>query len=308
MLYKVCAKIDLEIESDLLDDDLINFIKSHFKNLPATSSLDIELKKEKIQRIQLGEFSLDDLMPYLDRGGTKRAYECQGSIYEVRMNSQRYFLFRECSNCIVCGLKGTKLFLEYHQADQTPHFNLYGVKKNELILMTKDHIRAKSLGGQDKHSNYQTMCQICNTLKGNSNLTLEDLKTLRNYYEENKDKISKKEMHVSLENLKKKLRKPWDKKKKRSKPEKDVLITICDINLYEDENKEIYGKAVCDKRVPTHRHIGCIKSGVYLEPLVIIKNIVMCKISEEEVVTVNKNLLSVESLGVNDAVSSIRPN
>jgi 5-methylcytosine-specific restriction endonuclease McrA len=32
--------------------------------------------------------------------------------------------------------------------------------------MTRDHVIAKSLGGQDFLSNMQTMCRICNNKKG----------------------------------------------------------------------------------------------------------------------------------------------
>ena len=47
------------------------------------------------------------------------------------------------------------------------HFNLYGINKNyEEILFTKDHIIPKSKGGDNKISNYQTMCYNCNYKKG----------------------------------------------------------------------------------------------------------------------------------------------
>ena len=34
------------------------------------------------------------------------------------------------------------------------------------LMMTKDHIIPKSLGGTDEESNIQTVCWVCNQLKG----------------------------------------------------------------------------------------------------------------------------------------------
>jgi 5-methylcytosine-specific restriction endonuclease McrA len=43
---------------------------------------------------------------------------------------------------------------------------LYGKNsKGEEVLLTKDHIKPKSLGGKNHHSNYQTMCVDCNVEK-----------------------------------------------------------------------------------------------------------------------------------------------
>ena len=45
--------------------------------------------------------------------------------------------------------------------------NLYAInEKGEEVLMTKDHIEPKSLGGKNSLNNYQTMCTICNCEKG----------------------------------------------------------------------------------------------------------------------------------------------
>ena len=37
-------------------------------------------------------------------------------------------------------------------------------------------IRRVTVGGEDKMSNYQTMCLECNNLKGNDDISLNDLK------------------------------------------------------------------------------------------------------------------------------------
>ena len=45
---------------------------------------------------------------------------------------------------------------------------MYGVKNGEEVLFTKDHIIPKSKGGKNHISNYQTMCEPCNSEKGNN--------------------------------------------------------------------------------------------------------------------------------------------
>lgn len=87
------------------------------------------------------------------------------------MSSERYELFdKKGVKCISCGLNGEYFAKEKHKGQKTNmwHFNLYGFDKfgNEVML-TKDHIIPKSLGGKDELSNYQTLCSNCNVKKGN---------------------------------------------------------------------------------------------------------------------------------------------
>lgn len=97
--------------------------------------------------------------------------------YKVRTQSLRYRTFVHNLECVECGLKGCFLALEKclndeggnegHKEGHGYHLNLYAL--NELgqeVLMTKDHIRPKSKGGEDKLENLQTMCVKCNGRKG----------------------------------------------------------------------------------------------------------------------------------------------
>jgi len=87
----------------------------------------------------------------------------------VKINSQRYQLFKHkgCT-CVKCGLVGTYFAKEKAEQDARYHLNLYGKNsEGEEIMLTKDHIIPKSLGGLNHLSNYQTMCKICNEEKGN---------------------------------------------------------------------------------------------------------------------------------------------
>lgn len=91
-----------------------------------------------------------------------------------KANSYRYEVFRQSCICVTCGLVGSMFVLERHssQPDSNPHFNLYGIRDNKFVLMTKDHINPKFNGGRDRLDNFQTMCQPCNTEKGSEYVSL----------------------------------------------------------------------------------------------------------------------------------------
>ncbi|MCO1498203.1 hypothetical protein, partial [Limosilactobacillus reuteri] len=69
----------------------------------------------------------------------------------------------------------------------------------------------------------------------------------------------------------------------------DAVVTICDINLY--FGQETYVKSVYDVINDKHKHVGCIKKGTCLEPLVATKEMVMCKLSDHDVVMLHHSLL-----------------
>jgi len=117
--------------------------------------------------IREGIYRVDEVLPYI---GLKTVRDYDG--HEVKMWSQRYFVFRNNLSCVRCGLTGEFFALERDRYNNTNngnrfHFNLYGYDndKNEIML-TKDHILPKSKGGTDTLDNYQTMCIVCNQNKG----------------------------------------------------------------------------------------------------------------------------------------------
>lgn len=309
MRYRATATIVWDFDTQLPHNEALELANKHLGEFPNQDGLNdlrlvvrLDKLKEKVEKVKLGEFKIEDVIPHITKEDVKREYEYNGVKHAVRMNSHRYFIFRECMTCVACGLPGTRMFLECHPADKSPHFNLYGEEDGKLVLMTKDHIHAKAFGGEDRHSNYQTMCLICNNLKGHSNLTLDAVRELRSVYNENKNKVTKKKLHLLIEETRAKLEQPWPnskvsgtqrrKKLAKVKASADAVMAACDINLYQAEHpgeEQIYGKSVYD--AANDKHVGCIKKGTCLEPLLATKDKVMCKLFGDEVVVLHHSLV-----------------
>lgn len=84
---------------------------------------------------------------------------------KIKLDSQRYAVFKNNLNCVCCGIKGEFLAIERAIAENTEfyHLNLYGFdKEGNEVMLTKDHILPKAKGGKNEISNYQTMCSVCN--------------------------------------------------------------------------------------------------------------------------------------------------
>lgn len=307
MRFKATATVCWNFDTQLSQNEALELANKYLGDLPTQDGISdlkfvvrVDKLKEKVEKIKLGEFQIDEVMPFINKDDGKKEYEYEGTKYLVKMNSHRYFIFRECMSCVACGLPGTKMFLECHPADQSPHFNLYGEEDGKLILMTKDHIHARAFGGEDRHSNYQTMCLTCNHLKGHSNLTLEDIREMRNIFNENKNKVNKKKLHSLIEETRAKLEQPWPSAKLSGTQRKkqlatlkatfDAVMTTCDINLYFGK-EEICGRSVYDSIDVGNQHIGCIKKGTCLEPLAATREKVMCKLSDQDVVVLHHSLV-----------------
>ncbi len=88
------------------------------------------------------------------------------------------------TDCVCCGAKGAYFRKEKTKGPSSSyycnwHLNLYAINEyGEEVLMTKDHILAKSLGGENEIDNYQPMCQNCNSKKGDK--TLEEWDNYQN--------------------------------------------------------------------------------------------------------------------------------
>lgn len=286
-MKKVSLLIDFETASS--QETIDAFLKDFDFFLSNYNFINKSLKvnyKPLTGRIRVCELPVSEVLDNLSFD--KKTYFFNGKEYIVKMNSQRYFMFRENSSCVCCGLKGTRMFLEYYTNDMIPHFNLYGENNEDLILMTKDHITARALGGEDRHSNYQTMCAICNNLKGHTFLTLDSLKVLRKVFDEKKSKMTKKQIHFFLEECKKQLKKR--ERKLKTKFSNNFMILNCDLGCFLDDKGSIYGRHIYQKN--KDKRIGCIKKGTHLEPILEYKGEIICSIGEKDSIRILKKDLS----------------
>lgn len=195
MRYKVTAMLNFEIEGEINQTTAIEKLNAI---LPKNFSFGIH-SIEKIKsrkREPIGEFALEDVLPYVTEELICRDYIVGDKTYSVRMNSIRYLLFRESLKCVSCGLEGVKFFLE--SSGNNPHFNLYAVEDGHLVLMTKDHKIAASNGGATRFENLQIMCSICNCLKSNHNLIPLQVAELRKIYSQKRRGVSIKAFNKTL--------------------------------------------------------------------------------------------------------------
>jgi len=202
--YKVISTITWKFESDKSEKSCLEYAKRQLDQILDSHpqgenfdgfgiQVDLAKMKERKRLIHLGDFSLEDVLPYISEEESKREYTVGEEAYDVRMNSDRYFVFQKNSECVACNLQGTKMILDINPGDQSPHFNLYAEENGRLVLMTKDHIIAKSKGGTDQLDNYQTMCHTCNNLKGAYDLGLDNVRELRQLHN-NEEKLPRKEL------------------------------------------------------------------------------------------------------------------
>lgn len=192
------ATIQWEFESDLSDLELRQVAIEHLsKMLPNArwKLIRIDNSKPKQRKSVIAEFTPEEVFPYVtdSKEGKRKEYKVGENLYSVRMNSKRYFVFKESPVCVSCGLKGEKFLLEQHPEDLSPHFNFYAVENGQLVLMTKDHVVPKSKGGKDKIDNFVTMCSICNNLKADYELHPQQVAELRKLRDSNLD-LSRKEL------------------------------------------------------------------------------------------------------------------
>lgn len=80
----------------------------------------------------------------------------------IFQNSHRYILFNKNPRCVKCGREIK--YAVFKGNARRGHINFFS---EDGVLMTKDHIKPKSKGGKDNLNNMQTMCEICNSNKGN---------------------------------------------------------------------------------------------------------------------------------------------
>ena len=90
--------------------------------------------------------------------------------YAMVTDTDRYEnLYTHGCKCAMCGLEASFAAIEKNRYGKKSkyHLNVYVIAPDgkELVL-TKDHIYPRALGGYDDLHNYQVLCERCNTKKG----------------------------------------------------------------------------------------------------------------------------------------------
>jgi 5-methylcytosine-specific restriction endonuclease McrA len=148
--------------------------------------------------ITVARFDPEEIFPYVYFNS--RGFNYNG--ITIKTTSTRLYCFKNNPSCVCCGIKGTIFLLQKHlESEHTPHFNLYAEEEGELILMTKDHIVPVSKGGPTKQSNLQTMCCLCNNLKKNSRLNLEQLSMVKEKYISLTNVMSRHKARILADNM-----------------------------------------------------------------------------------------------------------
>lgn len=249
LVWDIKSKAELEEIKELAESQLNELIQgSTFRRSPINVA---KLRSKKAELIRLATYKPEEILSLITQKETRKDFKVDGKVYSVRMNSHRYFTFARSLICISCGLVGCKMVLERDSAHEFPHFNLYAEENDELILMTKDHIHPLASGGENRLENYQTMCSVCNGIKGDANISPDDLKHLRQLYNENKEKLSPKKFFELIESAKAFVTKPCpkasaedSKKQAEKKSRRKSVITICKLMIWEAPFK--------------HEHDGCV--------------------------------------------------
>ncbi len=278
--YRVHVKYVFDRETDKSTEELLAELQEELNKKTSDvvllkSNIRLErLRQRERHRISLAEFNLNEVLPFVSRDERKKEYKIGDKIYEVRMDSKRYFVFRSNPRCSACGLEGTKFLLEQSPSDKNPHFNLYAEENGVLVLMTKDHIHPKSCDGSEVHSNFQTLCAVCNGLKGSSNLTLAKIGELRQIYNDNKN-LPRKKLHTLLEQVRGQFSVPLPKPPVPRKDRKAFLdslkseesvVTNTDLRVWTGIDGHTIAKSVYDKPLEDKEEFASIRMGAVLKP------------------------------------------
>jgi hypothetical protein len=156
--------------------------------------------------------------------------------------------------------------------------------------MTKDHIYPKSVGGGEVHSNFQTMCTICNNLKGSSNISLEKIKELRILYNDNKN-LPKKRLNKILDDARAKFTLPHGKphvpKKNRKaylsklQYKSNAVVTNTDLRIWKLLTGELVAKSLYDEDLANAVEFASIRIGTIFNIIDKIDNKVIINLAGE---------------------------
>lgn len=237
-----------------------NISAKHFRVRSTTSNYG---KKQTLEI--LGEFKPEEVFSKLSKTEDKISFIVDGSEYFVKMNSHRYFVFFHNPFCCACGIEGTKFLLEKNISEKTPHFNFYAEENGKLLLFTKDHIFSRAGGGGNYYSNYQTMCSICNNIKGPAYIPLEGIAKLRQIYNENKH-LDNDILNELLSEAKKKLCIPRPPSIHSLIPPIDTKIRMNSDAMIVKDKKNYRVASIYEVKFGEHM-LASLRKGLYIRPI-----------------------------------------
>lgn len=134
--YKVIATLTWKFDADHGHGESLEYAKELLDQILEqnpqgrefdgfTVQVDLAKMKDRKRLIHLGVFELDEVFPFVTSEESKREYKVGDKSYQVRMNSDRYHVFKSNHKCVSCGLAGTKMILDMNPGDSSPHFNMY---------------------------------------------------------------------------------------------------------------------------------------------------------------------------------------
>lgn len=127
-----------------------------------------QYKSQEYERVAL--LPITEVLPHIlnNINNTKKAKVLfQG--YLVNVTSTRLKTFALTGiDCHCCGIQSAYFAIERSKGTSGGyHLNLWAKDKDgNEILMTHDHITARSMGGLDDNTNTETLCGPCNWSKG----------------------------------------------------------------------------------------------------------------------------------------------
>lgn len=114
---------------------------------------------------------------------------------QIRMSDTSDVVIRDNYTCIGCNMKAEYIVIakNIHSNNPTqkyiPFYYIIDRTTGELKKLTKDHIIPRSLGGSNRMSNYQCMCEVCNNKKSNVLFGLDIDKLIKQKIEEDRSRI-----------------------------------------------------------------------------------------------------------------------
>lgn len=119
-------------------------------------------------------------LPQFVNNRVPRRFDIAGITLNCRSTRMKLLFVHKEWTCRCCGIKASFAAVERSPSSKVwKSLNFYGYDWNgQEVLLTWDHIKPRSLGGRNTLQNSQTLCVLCNTIKGND-LHFREIRAIR---------------------------------------------------------------------------------------------------------------------------------